>query len=167
MYGHEQAKFVESPITRIFGGKSRLTVRAPNRPDAVTVEDWQSLQLNIQVSFPSFLPLPSWPTSQLLSQPDSVLSIQDSLVHISQPQPVQVGQPNLIGASQQVQVEVLPPVLVLHLKRFVRDVTANGIFMVKISKAVQLAPELEIPPGAIFSSASFMLAKAKDPSRLC
>jgi hypothetical protein len=59
MYGHEQAKFVESPITRIFGGKFRSTVRVPNQPDTVAVEDWQSLQLNIQVSFPPFLTLPS------------------------------------------------------------------------------------------------------------
>jgi hypothetical protein len=54
--GHEQAKLVESPITRLFGGKSRSTVRAPNQSDVITVEDWRSLQLNIQVRFPPFFP---------------------------------------------------------------------------------------------------------------
>jgi ubiquitin carboxyl-terminal hydrolase 10 len=62
---------------------------------------------------------------------------------------VQLGPSARIKASQQVFVEELPPVLVLHLKRFLYDVAANGI--VKISKPVQFAPELEIPLGAIFS----------------
>ena len=61
MHGYEQANFVESPVTRVFGGKSRLAVRAPDRPDTIMVEDWRSLKLNISVRFrfPSFLPLPS------------------------------------------------------------------------------------------------------------
>ena len=59
-------------------------------------------------------------------------------------------------ASQQVLIEALPSVLVLHLKRFLYDVAADGI--VKVSKPVQFAPELEIPLGTSFS---FVLAKAK------
>lgn len=51
-------------------------------------------------------------------------------------------------ASQQVLLEALPRVLVLHLKRFLYDVTARGV--IKISKFVQFAPELEIPLGTIF-----------------
>jgi hypothetical protein len=39
---------------RIFSGKFRSAVRAPNQPDTVTMEDWRSLQLNIQVRFHSF-----------------------------------------------------------------------------------------------------------------
>ena len=51
-------------------------------------------------------------------------------------------------ASQQVTVliEALPPVLVLHLKRFVYDATTGGV--VKIDKPVHFAPKLKIPPGA-------------------
>jgi hypothetical protein len=37
---------------RIFGGKSRLTVRTPNQPDTVTIDDWRPLQLDIQVRSP-------------------------------------------------------------------------------------------------------------------
>ncbi|KAH9989169.1 hypothetical protein BJV77DRAFT_699397 [Russula vinacea] len=53
-------------------GRTRTTLRAPNQPDTVTAKDWRLLQLDIQ--------------------PDSVHSIQDLFVHISQPQPLQVGQ---------------------------------------------------------------------------
>jgi hypothetical protein len=52
MHGHEQES-VESPLMRIFGGKFRSTLRAPNQPDAVIIEDWRPLQLDIQVRFPS------------------------------------------------------------------------------------------------------------------
>jgi len=113
-------KSVESPITRIFGGKFRSTLCAPHQRDSVVVEDWRSLQLDIQR--------------------DSVHTIQDALSHISQPQPVQVGSSE---ASQQVLIEALPPVLVLHLKRFLYDTAARGV--VKIGKPVQFSPELEIP----------------------
>jgi hypothetical protein len=42
----------------------------------------------------------------------------------------------------------LPPVLVLHLKRFY-DAATDGIN--KINKPVHFTPELEIPLGTIFS----------------
>jgi ubiquitin carboxyl-terminal hydrolase 10 len=63
---------------------------------------------------------------------------------------VQGGQSSSSGASKQVQIEALPPVLVLHLERFLYDAAADGI--VKISKPIQFAPELEIPDGTIFPS---------------
>jgi hypothetical protein len=62
-------------------------------------------------------------------------------------------------ASQQVLTEALPPVLVLHIKRFLYDVAADGI--VKINKPVQFAPELEIPLGTKFSFVSPVLAMAE------
>ena len=55
MHGHEQAgSTVESPILRIFGGKSRSTIRTPSQPDTITIEAWRSLKLYIQVRFPPF-----------------------------------------------------------------------------------------------------------------
>lgn len=57
MLGREQTKSVESPITRIFGGKFRSTLRAPHQRDSVLVEDWRSLQLDIQVCRLSLQPL--------------------------------------------------------------------------------------------------------------
>jgi ubiquitin carboxyl-terminal hydrolase 10 len=55
----------------------------------------------------------------------------------------------LSEASQQVLLETLPPILVLHLEHFLFDVATDGIK--KVSKAIQFAPELEIPLGMIFS----------------
>ena len=76
-------------------------------------------------------------------------TIDDALARISHLQPVQLGPSGSSEASQQVFIEALPPVLVLHLKRFLYDVNADGI--VKITKPIQFAPELEIPLGTKFS----------------
>jgi ubiquitin carboxyl-terminal hydrolase 10 len=56
-----------------------------------------------------------------------------------------------------VHFEALPPVLVLHLGRFLYDATVDGTD--KINKPVLFAPELEIPPGTIFFFVSLVLAK--------
>ncbi|KAH9995509.1 hypothetical protein BJV77DRAFT_222625 [Russula vinacea] len=101
------ASSIESPISRIFGGRSRSTVREPSQPDTVAIEAWRSLKLYIQ--------------------PDSVHTIQDALALVSQPQPVQVGPSSSSDASQEVLLEALPPVLVLHLERFLYDAAADGI----------------------------------------
>lgn len=82
-------------------------------------------------------------------QPDSVHTIGDALARTLQPQPGQIGQSSSSEAGQRAQIEMLPPVLVLHLKRFVYGVAADGI--IKISKPVHFAPELEVPHGTIFS----------------
>jgi hypothetical protein len=60
---------------------------------------------------------------------------------------VSASSSSLGNESQQVLIEALPPVLVLHLNRDrVRyDVAAGGIM--KIGKFIRLAPELEIPVG--------------------
>ncbi|KAI0267937.1 hypothetical protein BGY98DRAFT_925384, partial [Russula aff. rugulosa BPL654] len=118
------ADFVESPITRIFGGKFCSHVRTSNNPDVVTTEDWRSLHLDIQY--------------------DSIRTVQDALAHISQPQSgEQVSESGLGNAIQQVLIEALPPVLVLHLNRVRYDAAAGGI--TKIGKFIQFGPELEIP----------------------
>jgi ubiquitin carboxyl-terminal hydrolase 10 len=45
-----QIRGTESPITRIFGGKFRSALRIPGQKDSVTIEDWRSLRVDIQVS---------------------------------------------------------------------------------------------------------------------
>ncbi|KAN0103981.1 hypothetical protein V8E52_011434 [Russula decolorans] len=125
------ANFVESSITRIFGGKFGSPVRAPNQPDLVSTEDWRSLHLDIQH--------------------DSIRTVQDALAHISQSQSVQVSASGLGNTSQQVLIEVLPPVLVLHLNRVRYDAAAGGI--TKIGKSIQFAPELDIPPDIMVPNA--------------
>ena len=101
---------------------------------------------------------------RILAQPDSVHTVEDALAHISQPQPVQAGQSGSSKMSQQVHIEALPSVLVIHPNRFLHDAAADGT--AKINKPVQFAPELEIPLGTIFSFVSFLLAKAKESSWL-
>ena len=53
-----------------------------------------------------------------------------------------------VGQSQEVQIETLPFILVLHLERFVYDPAADRI--VKISKPIRFAPEFEIPLGTTY-----------------
>jgi len=117
------ANFIESPIARIFGGKFRSPIRGPNQPGPVPTEDWRSLHLDIQH--------------------DSIRTVQDALAPISQSQFAQISASGLGNASQQVLIEALPPVLVLHLNRVRYDAAAGGI--TKIGKSIQFAPELEIP----------------------
>ena len=66
--------------------------------------------------------------------------VEGTLAHISQPQPLQVCRSSLSEASQQVLHEALPPILVLHLKCFLYDVTADCT--IKINEPIQFAPEL-------------------------
>jgi hypothetical protein len=86
---------------------------------------------------------------RILAQPNSVHTVEDALAHATQPQPAQVGQLSSSEMSQQVQIEALPPLLILRFNRFLYDAAADGT--VKISRPVQFAPELDIPPGTIFS----------------
>ena len=62
---------------------------------------------------------------------------------------MQFSASGLGNTSQQVLIEMLPPVLVLHLNRVRYDEAAGGI--TKIGKSIQFAPELDIPPGTIFT----------------
>ena len=49
-----------------------------------------------------------------------------------------------VDAHQQVLIESLPPILVLHLKRFLYDTQVGDV--VKIGKPISFTPELEIDP---------------------
>jgi len=86
-------------------------------------------------------------------QRDQVNSIEDALRFVSHPQHVQVSSITkggaTVDATQQILIETLPPVLVLHLKRFHYDTSASGV--VKIGKQVTFGPELEIPSEALSS----------------
>ncbi|KAJ7114670.1 hypothetical protein C8R43DRAFT_902953 [Mycena crocata] len=133
-------KSAESPITRIFGGKFRSTLRAPGTKDSVIVEDWRSLRLDIQR--------------------DGIHTIEDALAFISHPQAVQLTHPArpgaVLDASQQVLIDALPPVLVLHVKRFCYDAVAGGV--IKIGKQVTFGPELDI-------GSDVMAPTARKPAR--
>lgn len=128
-------KSAESPITRIFGGKFRSTLRAPHQRDSVTIEDWRALRLDIQR--------------------DQIHDVKEALQFISDPQAVQITSPTrpgvVIDATQQTLIESLPPILVLHMKRFHYDTNVKDV--VKIGKQVSFGPDLEISPNLISPTA--------------
>ena len=98
---------------------------------------------------------------QLDIQPEDVKTLRDALQHISHPQTVQVSIPTrpgaILDATQQVLIEALPPVLIMHMKRFLYDIKVNDV--VKVGKQVSFSPELDIPSGSFhdFIVNDFML----------
>ena len=134
--------------------KFRSLVRAPNQLDLVPTEDWRSLHLDIQVRV-YFLHVlfARMSTLILFPQPDSIRTVQDAIARISHSSSVQISASGLSDASQQVLIEALPPVLVLHLNRVRYDASAGGI--TKIGKSIQISPELEIPLG---TNTTFLVA---------
>lgn len=122
-----------SPITRIFGGALRSELRVPGLKNSVTLEPYQPLQLDIGAS--------------------GINNISDALKAITKPESLSgdFSSPRGPGttATKQVFIESLPPVLILHLKRFQYD-SAGGTQ--KIWKRVGYPLELEIPK-EVFSPA--------------
>ncbi|PNP43309.1 hypothetical protein TGAMA5MH_04766 [Trichoderma gamsii] len=120
-----------TPITKIFGGLLRSEFRVPGLKDSITTERYQPLQLDIQ-------------------SPD-VRNVVDALRGLTRPERIQ-GDFNSprgkdVVATKQVFIESLPPVLILHLKRFQFDAEGHGT--VKIWKKVGYPLELEIPREAL------------------
>lgn len=117
----------ESPITRIFGGKIRSEFKVPGNKNSVTLEPYQPLQLDI-------------------GSPE-VNNIIDALKGLTKPETIHGDFSSSRGpkvtATKQVFIETLPPVLILHLKRFQYDSVTRGTQ--KIWKKVGYPLELEIP----------------------
>lgn len=116
----------ESPITKIFGGKLRSEFRVPGLQNSVTLEPYQSLQLDIGDM--------------------SVHNITDALRGLTRSETLHGDFKSPRGpnttATKQVFIETLPPVLILHLKRFQYDNTGGTQ---KIWKKIGYPLELEIP----------------------
>jgi ubiquitin carboxyl-terminal hydrolase 10 len=120
---------ISTPITKIFGGQLRSELRVPGLKDSVTLEPYQPLQLDIQSP--------------------NVRNIVDALKGLTRPETLH-GDFNSprgkdVTATKTVYIESLPPVLILHLKRFQFDAEGNGGSTVKIWKKVGYPLELEIP----------------------
>jgi ubiquitin carboxyl-terminal hydrolase 10 len=116
---------IESPITKIFGGKLRSELRIQGEKNSVTFEPYQPLQLDI-------------------GSPQ-VHNIVDALQGLTRSETVH-GEFNSsrghTSAVKQVFIETLPPVLILHLKRFQYDKTGGTQ---KIWKKVGYPLELSLP----------------------
>lgn len=115
-----------SPLTKIFGGNLRSELRVPGVKDSVTLEPYQPLQLDI-------------------GSPN-VNNIIDALKGLTRSETLNGDFKSPKGANvvatKQVFIETLPPVLILHLKRFQYD-NAGGTQ--KIWKKVGYPLELEMP----------------------
>ena len=115
-----------SPLSKIFGGNLRSELRVPGLKDSVTLEPYQPLQLDIGAA--------------------NVNNIVDALKGLTRSETLHGDfkspkGPN-VTAVKQVFIETLPPVLILHLKRFQYDNTGGTQ---KIWKKVGYPLELEIP----------------------
>ncbi|KND88361.1 putative ubiquitin carboxyl-terminal hydrolase 3 [Tolypocladium ophioglossoides CBS 100239] len=120
-----------TPINKIFGGLLRSEFRVPGLKDSITTEPYQPLQLDI-------------------GSPD-IRNVVDALRGLTRPERLQ-GDFNSprgkdVVATKQVFIESLPPVLILHLKRFQFDAEGHGT--IKIWKKVGYPLELEIPREAL------------------
>lgn len=118
---------LESPITKIFGGKIRSEFRVPGNKTSVTLEPYQPLQLDIGAP--------------------EINNIVDALKGLTKPESIQGDfnssrGPN-VTATKQIFIETMPPVLILHLKRFQYDSVTRGTQ--KIWKKVGYPLDLEIP----------------------
>ncbi|KFY27775.1 hypothetical protein V493_03312 [Pseudogymnoascus sp. VKM F-4281 (FW-2241)] len=117
---------LDSPITKIFGGTLRSVLRVPGLKDSVTMEPYQPLQLDIHLP--------------------SVHNIIDALKGLTKPETItgdfKSPRGSNVTATKQVSIETLPPMLILHLKRFQYD---NSGGTQKIWKKVGYPLELEIP----------------------
>ena len=125
----------ESPITKIFGGNLRSVFSVPGLRPSATLEPYTPLQLDIHT-------------------PD-VNSVVDALKHLTIPEKMHGDfksprGPNVF-ATKQVFIETLPPVLILHLKRFQY---ANAGGTQKIWKKIAYPLTLEIPHEAMSNKCS-------------
>ena len=116
----------DSPVTKIFGGKLRSELRVPGLKNSVTLEPYQPLQLDIGAP--------------------QISNITDALKNLTKPETLHGDfnsprGPNT-AATKQVFIESLPPVLILHLKRFEFDRSGGTQ---KIWKKVGYPLDLEIP----------------------
>ncbi len=107
-------------------------LHTPGQKDSITLEPYQPLQLDIS--------------------PASVYTITDALHHLHEPEVIpgvfSTSRGINVDATKQVFVETLPPILILHFKRFLYDAVEQRV--VKKGKAVGYGTELVVP-GEIMS----------------
>ncbi|MGH0132254.1 UNVERIFIED_CONTAM: hypothetical protein FKN15_049491 [Acipenser sinensis] len=119
-----QADFIRTPITDVFGGHIRSVVYQQSSKESVTLQPFFSLQLDIQS--------------------EKIHTVQEALETLVARESVQgytTKSKQEVEISRRVTLEELPPVLVLHLKRFVYEKTGG---CQKLIKNVEYPVDLEI-----------------------
>ncbi|KAA0723800.1 Ubiquitin carboxyl-terminal hydrolase 10-A [Triplophysa tibetana] len=119
-----QADFIRTPITDIFGGLIRSVVYQQSSKESATLQPFFTLQLDIQS--------------------EKIRTVQEALEILVARESVQgytTKSKQEIEISRRVTLEELPPVLVLHLKRFVFEKTGG---CQKLIKNIDYPVDLEI-----------------------
>ncbi|XP_069595577.1 ubiquitin carboxyl-terminal hydrolase 10 [Ranitomeya imitator] len=119
-----QADFIQTPITEIFGGHMRSVVYQHSSKESATLQPFFTLQLDIQS--------------------EKIRTVQDALESLVARESVQgytTKTKQEVEVSRRVTLEELPPVLVLHLKRFVFEKTGG---CQKLVKNIEYPVDLEI-----------------------
>ncbi|XP_068598619.1 ubiquitin carboxyl-terminal hydrolase 10 [Brachionichthys hirsutus] len=141
-----QADFVRTPITDIFGGHIRSVVYQQNSKESATLQPFFTLQLDIQS--------------------EKINTVQEALETLVARESVQGYTSKTkqeIEISRRVTLEELPPVLVLHLKRFVFEKTGG---CQKLSKTIEYPVDLEISKELLSSGVRGKVVKGQRTYRL-
>jgi len=118
---------LETPVQQLALGLYRYSVKAASKETSATLQPFFTLQLDIQ-----HLSVTS--VDQALAQNFAAEQLDGYICS-------KTGQE--VEASKSLSLEDLPPILILHLKRFVYDGTTGGCQ--KVMKAVEFSVDLEIP----------------------
>ncbi|KAL6113105.1 usp10 [Pungitius sinensis] len=141
-----QADFVRTPITDIFGGHIRSVVYQQNSKESATLQPFFTLQLDIQS--------------------EKIRTVQEALETLVARESVQGYTSKTkqeIEISRRVTLEELPPVLVLHLKRFVFEKTGG---CQKLIKNIDYPVDLEISKDLLSSGVRSKFVKGQRTYRL-
>ncbi|KAM3876588.1 ubiquitin carboxyl-terminal hydrolase 10 [Diretmus argenteus] len=141
-----QADFVRTPITDIFGGHIRSVVYQQNSKESATLQPFFTLQLDIQS--------------------EKIRTVQEALETLVARESVQGYTSKTkqeIEISRRVTLEELPPVLVLHLKRFVFEKTGG---CQKLIKNIDYPVDLEISKDLLSSGVRGKVVKGQRTYRL-
>ncbi|XP_031702291.1 ubiquitin carboxyl-terminal hydrolase 10 isoform X4 [Anarrhichthys ocellatus] len=141
-----QADFIRTPITDIFGGHIRSVVYQQNSKESATLQPFFTLQLDIQS--------------------EKIRTVQDALETLVARESVQGYTSKTkqeIEISRRVTLEELPPVLVLHLKRFVFEKTGG---CQKLTKNIDYPVDLEISKDLLSSGVRSKVVKGQRTYRL-
>uniref|UniRef100_A0A1A8G067 Ubiquitin carboxyl-terminal hydrolase n=1 Tax=Nothobranchius korthausae TaxID=1143690 RepID=A0A1A8G067_9TELE len=141
-----QADFVRTPITDIFGGHIRSVVYQQNSKESATLQPFFTLQLDIQS--------------------EKIRTVQEALEALVARESVQGYTSKTkqeIEISRRVTLEELPPVLVLHLKRFVFEKTGG---CQKLTKNIDYPVDLEVSKDLLSSGVRSKVLKGQRIYRL-
>eukprot|EP00116_Pleurobrachia_bachei_P000879 sb/3461141/ len=117
-----------SPVSELFGGLTRSVVTKAGAKESATLQPFLSLQLDIQNP--------------------SISTVEDALLNFTHREQITL---NEVKCYRRETLESLPPVLILHLKRFIYDEAAKSCQKLhkEINFGVQMTIQNEmLSPGA-------------------